>query len=246
MPWATSRAPPSCSTPSWSSSAPASPRWAASARRLRQPVRRHLDPRCRRAPGGAGLDRLHRPPRRLLLVVFDVGTDEFRRVIRASLLTAGLIGVSCYLLKFPLSRGFFSLVFLLGIPALLVGRLALRRRHAGPRRGSLLHRVLLVGAPRSVDDVAGVLRRERCLGYARRRRADPRRRRRRDPDGHPRAGPLRRGRATSPPRAAPTWSSSSTAAVTSAARCAGSRGTSRGATSRSWSLPASPTSPATA
>ncbi|CAN5633496.1 hypothetical protein BH11ACT8_BH11ACT8_19290 [soil metagenome] len=41
--------------------------------------------------------------------VFDVGTDEYRRVAKAGLLAAGLVGVGCYLLNFPLARGFFTL-----------------------------------------------------------------------------------------------------------------------------------------
>ncbi|WP_127479653.1 sugar transferase [Nocardioides pantholopis] len=98
--------------------------------------------------------------------VFDVGTDEFRRVIDASLLTAGVVGVVCYLLKFDLSRGFFVLEFALGLPLLLLGRAALRRSlHSARRRGALRHRVLVAGTPEHVDDIVGVLRREPWLGY---------------------------------------------------------------------------------
>ena len=63
---------------------------------------------------------------------FSVGTDEFKRVLNASLLTAGLVGVGCYLAQFQLSRGFYALEFLIGIPLLLLGRLVLRRV-AAPR-----------------------------------------------------------------------------------------------------------------
>lgn len=98
--------------------------------------------------------------------LFGAGTDEYRRVLNSSLVAAGLAGVGCYLAKFPLSRGFFLLAFLLGIPALLVGRLLLRRAiHAARRHGSLRQRVLVAGSRSHVDEIAAVLRRESWLGY---------------------------------------------------------------------------------
>lgn len=99
--------------------------------------------------------------------VFGAGADEFKRVFNAGMYTAGLLGVGCYLAKYELSRGFFLLTFAIGVPALLLGRVALRRclmqAHA---RGALQERVLIVGGPRQVDDVATVLQRERWLGYS--------------------------------------------------------------------------------
>jgi exopolysaccharide biosynthesis polyprenyl glycosylphosphotransferase len=98
--------------------------------------------------------------------VFGAGPDEYKRVVHASLLTAGLIGVSCYLAKYQLSRGFFLLVFVIAIPALMVGRLALRRAvHRAHVNGALRYRVVIAGSPAHVDEIAGVLRREAWLGY---------------------------------------------------------------------------------
>jgi exopolysaccharide biosynthesis polyprenyl glycosylphosphotransferase len=98
--------------------------------------------------------------------VFGAGTEELKRVFRASASTAALIGVGCYLLKFQLSRGFFILVFVIGAVLLVAGRLLLRRMlHSARRRGALLQRVVISGGPAQVDDVAGVLRREKWLGY---------------------------------------------------------------------------------
>ncbi len=52
------------------------------------------------------------------------------------------------------------------MPALLLGRLLLRGAVRSARaRGSLFHTVLIAGSPRSIDDVARVLRREKKLGY---------------------------------------------------------------------------------
>lgn len=98
--------------------------------------------------------------------VFGVGTDEYRRVLNASLLAAGITGVVCFLAQFPLSRGFFLLAYGLGVPALILGRLALRRAlHTARRRGLLRQRVLIAGSRSHIDEVARVLGREPWLGY---------------------------------------------------------------------------------
>jgi exopolysaccharide biosynthesis polyprenyl glycosylphosphotransferase len=97
---------------------------------------------------------------------FSVGTDEFKRVFNASLVTAGLIGVVCYLLKFDLARGFYALEFIVGIPLLILGRFVLRRiLHRAHRAGMLAHRVLIAGTSNHIDEIARVLSRESWLGY---------------------------------------------------------------------------------
>ena len=98
--------------------------------------------------------------------VFGVGSDEYKRVMNASLVTASLVGVGCYLARFSLSRGFFFLAFVVGIPALLIGRLLLRRAlHSARRRGALQQRVLIAGSQAHIDEIALVLRRAPWLGY---------------------------------------------------------------------------------
>jgi len=98
--------------------------------------------------------------------VFGAGTDEYKRVFNASLITAGLVGVASYLTKFQLSRGFFLLAFGLGVPALLLGRWLLREAvHRARRQGRLQYRVLIAGSPEHVDEIAAVLQRESWLGY---------------------------------------------------------------------------------
>ncbi|WP_211348717.1 sugar transferase [Nocardioides litoris] len=98
--------------------------------------------------------------------VFGAGTDEYKRVVNAGLLAAGLVCAACYLGQVPLSRGFFFLLFAVGIPAVLLGRRVLRRLvHRARDNGALLQRVLIAGSPEHVDEVAAVLRRERWLGY---------------------------------------------------------------------------------
>ncbi|MFT4295315.1 MAG: sugar transferase [Micropruina sp.] len=96
----------------------------------------------------------------------QTGMVEYQRVALGSGLFAGAIGISCYLTMYDLSRGFFVLLFLIGIPALLVGRLARRRvlMHLR-RRGHFQTSVLVAGSPAHIDEVARVLRREKWLGY---------------------------------------------------------------------------------
>jgi exopolysaccharide biosynthesis polyprenyl glycosylphosphotransferase len=99
--------------------------------------------------------------------IFGGGTDEYLRVFRASVVTTGVLGVTCYVAKFDLSRGFFLLSFLIGLPLLLLGRWALRTGlHSARRQGFLQVRILVSGTPEHVDEVTRVLRRESWLGYS--------------------------------------------------------------------------------
>ena len=94
------------------------------------------------------------------------GTDEYRRVLNASLVTTAVISTTCYILRFELPRGFFLLVLLLSPILLLLGRVAIRRAvKRAHMRGLLTHRVLIVGTESHVDEIASVLARERWLGY---------------------------------------------------------------------------------
>jgi exopolysaccharide biosynthesis polyprenyl glycosylphosphotransferase len=95
-----------------------------------------------------------------------VGTKEYARVCTATGFTAGLVGILSYLTSFELSRGYFVLVFGLGLPALLLWRWVCRRYvHHLHLHGHLLTRVVIAGEGSHVDDVAAVLNREAWLGY---------------------------------------------------------------------------------
>ena len=59
--------------------------------------------------------------------ILGVGTVEYRRLLSASLGTMGALGIGAYLFDYPLSRAFYFLLFVVGIPGLLFGRLVLRR-----------------------------------------------------------------------------------------------------------------------
>ncbi|MCW2835760.1 MAG: Exopolysaccharide biosynthesis polyprenyl glycosylphosphotransferase [Nocardioides sp.] len=98
--------------------------------------------------------------------LFGAGMDEFRLVVNASLANAALVGVGAFLTQSPLSRALFVLLFSIGIPLLLMGRLGARHVLQRARtRGLLSQRVLLVGTPGHVSEINVVLNRERWLGY---------------------------------------------------------------------------------
>ena len=98
--------------------------------------------------------------------VFGAGLDEYKSIVNGSLFTAAAVGISCYLVQFELSRGFFVLAFAIGIPMLVLGRFLLRRSvHRARAHGALQHRVVIAGSEGHVDEIASVLRRETWLGY---------------------------------------------------------------------------------
>lgn len=97
---------------------------------------------------------------------FGAGTDEYRSVLMASLMTAGVVGMFCYLLALDLSRGFVLLTFVIGTAALSVERYVVRHVvHRARARGHLMHRVIAVGTPSGVAEILAILKRERHLGY---------------------------------------------------------------------------------
>ena len=97
---------------------------------------------------------------------FGSGPEEFRRVFQASIITAGSVGMFCYLGQVSLSRGFVLLVFLVGTPMLLAERyLARKVLHQMRVRGHLVRRVVAVGGPSGIGEIVSVLKREKHAGY---------------------------------------------------------------------------------
>ena len=96
----------------------------------------------------------------------QTGMVEYQRITLASGITAGALGVACFLNKYDLSRGYFVLLFVIAVPALLVLRLGRRRMMKRLRtKGLFQSPVLVAGSPAHIDEVAQVLRREKWLGY---------------------------------------------------------------------------------
>ena len=100
------------------------------------------------------------------LHVFGAGTEEFKLVVNASFFTAALVATMAFLMQYPLSRGFFVLLFPLGVLLLILGRLLTRRLIQRLRvAGHFNERVLLVGTPGYIGEIHTVLAREKWLGY---------------------------------------------------------------------------------
>jgi exopolysaccharide biosynthesis polyprenyl glycosylphosphotransferase len=84
----------------------------------------------------------------------SAGAEEFKRVTRATAVLAGLIAFVCYLLKYPLARGFVAGAIPIGLVLLLGGRYLLRQHVKRVRkRGGWTYRILAVGDRESVDDL---------------------------------------------------------------------------------------------
>jgi exopolysaccharide biosynthesis polyprenyl glycosylphosphotransferase len=94
------------------------------------------------------------------------GMEEFQRVATASFATAAATGVFSYLAQHELSRAFFLCLFAIGIPVLLTERAIARGIGRRMRiEGFMSQDVLVAGDPGKIGEIAGVLRRERGLGF---------------------------------------------------------------------------------
>ena len=97
---------------------------------------------------------------------FGTGANEFRAVGSASITTAGLVCIACFMLSVPLSRGFLGFAFVFGTSLLMVERFAIRIAvHRARRNGRLMHRVIAVGGPSGVEEVVEALRQSTYAGY---------------------------------------------------------------------------------
>ena len=95
-----------------------------------------------------------------------IGSAEFNAVLLGTFIAAGALGVGAYLTAYDLSRGFYVLLFLVGLPLLLVERYVTRRLvRVFRNKGMLCAPVILVGDHQHVDEIAAVLRRATFLGY---------------------------------------------------------------------------------
>ncbi len=98
--------------------------------------------------------------------VLGGGSDEYKRVLNASLAHTGLLALFLFITQADVSRGFFLLLFALGVPGLLLSRWGARNLlHRARSAGHLGVPVLIAGSPEHVDDIHGVLDRTAWLGY---------------------------------------------------------------------------------
>ena len=98
--------------------------------------------------------------------VIGTGTTEYRRVVEPSLRVFGLIAIAAFLLQIDIARGYLLISLPAGVLLLVLSRwlsrqwLLARRRHGG-----FMSRVLLVGSPHSVAQIAHELERQPVAGY---------------------------------------------------------------------------------
>ena len=96
-----------------------------------------------------------------------VGTEEFRRVLRAAVGVAITAALVSYALKLELSRGYMLAVVTVALTCTVAGRLVLRvglrmRRRAG---AGWMRRVVVAGHEDAVQEVVQELRRSRSHGH---------------------------------------------------------------------------------
>ncbi|HXZ75687.1 MAG TPA: sugar transferase, partial [Streptosporangiaceae bacterium] len=96
-----------------------------------------------------------------------VGSDEFRKILRAGVNLTAAVAIGSYVVKFEFARGYalLSLPLVTGLD--LVVRHRLRKRlHRRRSRGDCMHRVVAVGHAPAVADLIAELRRESYHGLA--------------------------------------------------------------------------------
>jgi exopolysaccharide biosynthesis polyprenyl glycosylphosphotransferase len=96
-----------------------------------------------------------------------VGSDEFRRVFNAGIFLTAAVALLAYGSKADLARGYV----VVALPSVtlfgLVGRYALRKRlHRARTLGECMRRVVVVGYPPVIDDIARLLRKETYHGLS--------------------------------------------------------------------------------
>ena len=93
------------------------------------------------------------------------GTDEYRRIARATFLMFGWVAILSLMFKWDMSRGYLAIAFPLGLVGLLMGRKGWRvwlQHHR--RHGRYLSNVLVVGGHRSGQEMALWFNRHRDSG----------------------------------------------------------------------------------
>jgi exopolysaccharide biosynthesis polyprenyl glycosylphosphotransferase len=90
-----------------------------------------------------------------------LGSEEFRRVLRAAAGLTACIAIVSYATKSDIARGYVVIALPCAAVFDLVARYALRRRlHRQRRSGAFMHRTIAVGAADAVTDLITELRRE--------------------------------------------------------------------------------------
>ena len=98
--------------------------------------------------------------------ILGVGSEEFKRVVSATITVLGAVAIVAFALKLDLSRGFVLITFAVGFVLLLVVRWALRAWLRHERRyGHFLHRTVVVGAGPAMNEIVDLLDRDPVAGF---------------------------------------------------------------------------------
>ncbi|CCQ45013.1 exopolysaccharide biosynthesis polyprenyl glycosylphosphotransferase family protein [Pseudarthrobacter siccitolerans] len=98
--------------------------------------------------------------------ILGAGSDEYKRVIAASLWLFGLIAIFSYVLRIDTARGFVGFALPVGLIGLILSRWLLRQHlHVARMAGSSMSRLLLLGGPSAVSHLAASLERSKEAGY---------------------------------------------------------------------------------
>lgn len=93
------------------------------------------------------------------------GSEEFKRVVNATVRFTALVSTTVFVFKVDLSRGFVAVALPLGLVLLVLGRYAARKVIVALRlRGYAQHRAVLVGSHEEVSALAARIVRERYTG----------------------------------------------------------------------------------
>ena len=99
--------------------------------------------------------------------ILGVGSEEFKRIIGASVLVFAAIAIVAFALKLDLSRGFVLITFAVGSILLVVVRWVLRAwlRHERVY-GHFLHQTVVIGSGAAQSEIVDLLDRDPVAGFA--------------------------------------------------------------------------------
>lgn len=98
--------------------------------------------------------------------VLGAGSDEYKRVMAATLWLFGAIAIVSYALKVDTARGYVGIALPVGLAGLLMGRWLIRQ-HLNVRRlhGQSMSRLMIIGGPSGIPHIANVLSKDKHAGY---------------------------------------------------------------------------------
>lgn len=100
------------------------------------------------------------------VAVLGEGTEEYRRITRATVLMFGWLAILSLVFKWDMSRGYLAIAFPLGLTGLLIGRKVwrvwLRRKRIA---GLATSRVLVVGGTETAQEIMSWFLKHRGAGY---------------------------------------------------------------------------------